>query len=145
MSFAYDDDESNPFADPSVRQHTQFTPNTQPTDFNYGGTARQVPTQSASQATSAAPPAYQEQTPKINNEDLLRRQEELDRKAAELQRKEQVWKCLKIHFYKYYLSDLVFTNTDFHSIRSFVNARASYNFSLNYKKLHLNIFYVDLT
>ena len=37
-SFAYDDDESNPFADPSVRQHTQFTPSNQ----NYAGTARQV-------------------------------------------------------------------------------------------------------
>ena len=90
MSFAYDDDESNPFADPSVRQHTQFTPNNQPTDFNYGGTARQVPTQSVTASGTGPPPAYQQQTPKINNDDLLRRQEELDRKAAELQRKEQV-------------------------------------------------------
>ncbi|XP_075242140.1 secretory carrier-associated membrane protein 2-like isoform X2 [Convolutriloba macropyga] len=35
------------------------------------------------------PPQYQQTAPRINNEDLLRRQEELDRKAEELQRKEQ--------------------------------------------------------
>ncbi|XP_063721154.1 secretory carrier-associated membrane protein 5-like [Symsagittifera roscoffensis] len=89
MSFAYDDDESNPFADPSIRQHTQFTPNNQP----YGGTARQVPnpvvTTTSVPGAQQPPPGYQETTPRINNEDLLRRQEELDRKAAELQRKEQ--------------------------------------------------------
>jgi hypothetical protein len=92
MSFAYDDDESNPFADPSVRQHTRPA-NTG--GYDYGGTAREVPTQPARPTQPSAyqqpsqPPAYMPSQPHINNDDLLRRQEELDRKADELQRKEQ--------------------------------------------------------
>lgn len=104
------DFDENPFADPSVQNATQAARQTQNASledydpFGGGGGSGGISvngvtpsmTNTASPAVmqpvnvEAPPPAYQP-TPaqRIDTDDLRRRQEELDRKAAELQQREQ--------------------------------------------------------